>query len=115
MKLLISTDNVLENYAYWEWDGLGPCPQRWKVKPGLDYVLRDLTDEEIATMESKVIPMLKEEIEQDDRERNVTIDTWQVVNDDYEEDYIEIIRPYDDPERPFTTRKRLNKTTEKGM
>ena len=51
MKLLISTDNVLENYAYWEWDGLGPCPQRWKVKPGLDYVLRDLTDEEIATME----------------------------------------------------------------
>ena len=60
-------------------------------------------------------PSFKEEIEQDDREMNVTIDTWRVVNDDYEEDYIEIIRPYDDPERPFTTRKRLKKTVEKGM
>ena len=104
MKLLIWTDNVLENYGFWEWGNHGPCPQRWKVKPALDYVLRDLTDEEIATIESKVIPVLKEEIEQDDEERNVTINTWQVVNDDYEEDFIEIIRPYDDPEQPFTLR-----------
>ena len=104
MKLLISTDNVLENYAYWEWDSLGPCPQRWKVKPGLDYVLRDLTDEEIATMESKVIPMLKKEIDQDDEERVERVGSWQVVNDDYEEDYIEIIRTDDNPEQPYTFR-----------
>ena len=26
MKLLIWTDDVLENYGYWGWDGDGPCP-----------------------------------------------------------------------------------------
>ena len=105
MKLLISTDNVLENYAYWEWDGVGPCPQGWRVKPGLDYVLRDLTDEEIATMESKVIPMLKKEIDQDDEERVERVGSWQVVNDDEEEEhYIEIIRTDDNPEQPYTFR-----------
>ena len=104
MKLLIWTWNNSENNDYVEWDGDGPCPEEWEAKPGLTYVLRDLTDEEIATMESKVIPMLKEELDQDDEERVERVGSWQVVNDDYEEDYIEIIRPYDDPEKPFTTR-----------
>ena len=105
MKLVISTDNILENYAYWEWNGFGPCPQGWRVKPGVDYVLRDLTDEEIATMESKVIPMLKKEIYQDDEERVERVGSWQVVNDDEEEEhYIEFIRTDDNPEQPYTFR-----------
>ena len=63
MKLIIWTYNVSENNDYVEWDGDWPCPEKWEANPGLDYVLRDLTDEEIATMESKVIPVLKEEID----------------------------------------------------
>ena len=108
MKLIIWTYNVSENNDYVEWDGDGPCPEKWEANPGLDYVLRDLTDEEIATMESKVIPVLKEEIEQVNEESFVVIDIWRVVDDDDEDytegDYAEIIRPYHDPEQPFTLR-----------
>ena len=111
MKLLIWTWNISENNDYVEWDGDGPCPEEWEAKPGLTYVLRDLTDEEIATMDSKVISVLKEEIEQVNEEGFVTIDIWHVVDDDEEEeDYTEIIRPYDDPEKPFILRYVPNKT-----
>ena len=105
MKLIIWTYNVSENYDYVEWDGDGPCPEKTEANPGLDYVLRDLTDEEIATMDSKVIPVLKEEIELVHEEGFVLIDIWRVVDDDDEEEAsTEIIRPYDDPEQPFTLR-----------
>ena len=48
--------------------------------------------------------MLIEKIEQDYKERVERVGSWRVVNDDYKEDFIEIIRPYDDPEQPFTLR-----------
>ena len=48
--------------------------------------------------------MLKEKIEQDDEERVERVGSWQMVNDDYEEDYIEIIRTDDNPEQPYTFR-----------
>ena len=47
MELLIWTWNISENNDYVEWDRDGPCPEEWEAKPGLTYVFRDLTDEEI--------------------------------------------------------------------
>ena len=38
MKLLISTQ-FMENYGAHDWDGVGECPQYWKMKGGEEYFL----------------------------------------------------------------------------
>lgn len=39
MKKLVIQTQYLENYAAWDWDGQGRCPQGWKPKGGSTYVL----------------------------------------------------------------------------
>ena len=39
MKKLVIQTQYLENYAAWDWDGQGQCPQGWKPKGGSTYVL----------------------------------------------------------------------------
>ena len=39
MKKLVIHTQYLENYAAWDWDGQGRCPQGWKPKGGSTYVL----------------------------------------------------------------------------
>jgi hypothetical protein len=38
MKLYIQTQ-YKENYGAHNWDGEGECPQRWKFKGGIDYMI----------------------------------------------------------------------------
>jgi hypothetical protein len=32
----------MENYGAHDWDGLGECPQRWKMKGGSEYMITDV-------------------------------------------------------------------------
>lgn len=79
MAILVVRTQVLENYAFPDYDGQGECPQNWKPKGGELYVIRD------------VIPDITEEKELlDDLEKYIT------QNDNYTQEYIQNFRMYPD-------------------
>ena len=39
---IVSTSQVLENYAAHDWDGKGECPQHWKCKFGYTYLVHNV-------------------------------------------------------------------------
>jgi len=58
MKKLVIQTQYMENYAAWDWDGQGECPQGWKFKGGSTYVLPNCGDVDadavVATIESHI-------------------------------------------------------------
>lgn len=48
-RVVVSVQHY-ENYGWCDWDGNGPCPQRWKAKGGSDYiVVEGLSEKDMLT------------------------------------------------------------------
>jgi len=60
MKLIIQTQ-MSENYGSHDWDGIGECPQYWKMKGGNTYVIPNLSAEQCNDL--KLIDDVKSHIE----------------------------------------------------
>jgi hypothetical protein len=45
MKKLVIQTQYKENYAAWDWDGQGECPQGWKFKGGTTYVMPNCAED----------------------------------------------------------------------
>lgn len=81
MKLVIYTQNK-ENYGAFDWDGKGACPQYWKNKGGEVYVVENLSERSIASINANGIPTLKSLIEHDSDYYMVRVDVYNIVEDD---------------------------------
>lgn len=82
MKLHIVTQ-VEENYGAHDWDGVGYCPQYWKMKGGNDYIY-DLgtagrNDEALA----ELVSMFRKQIEENNIGYREYIIGYGVVADDF--------------------------------
>lgn len=78
-KLLITTQ-IHENYGAHDWDGKGECPQYWKAKGGMDYVVKKFKDLNKVT---EVVMALRSQIECDNEHFREHIIGWEIVADDY--------------------------------
>ena len=83
MKLLITTQ-IDENYGAHDWDGKGECPQYWKSKGGMDYVVENFSDFSQVT---ETVTALRGQIECDNAGYREQIIDWEVVADDYLTEY----------------------------
>lgn len=84
MKLLITTQ-VYENYAWSEDGSIGTGAEAyWKPKGGDEYIVRDIQNEEEATV---AVMALREEIETANDYMTETIIDYQLVKDDYLTDF----------------------------
>lgn len=45
---IVALYQYAENYASWDWDGKGDCPQGWKMKGGVDEILVEGVDSDMA-------------------------------------------------------------------
>jgi hypothetical protein len=82
-KLLITTQ-VFENYGAHDWDGTGECPQYWKAKGGMDYVVKNFKKLNKVT---ETVMALRGQIEQSNEYFRETIIDFNVVADDYLTDF----------------------------
>ena len=82
-KLLITTQ-VYENYGAHDWDGTGECPQYWKAKGGMDYVVKKFKKLNKVT---ETVMALRGQIEQSNEYFRETIIDFTVVADDYLTDF----------------------------
>lgn len=57
MKVAIYTQ-YMENYGAHDWDGVGECPQYWKMKGGNTYVIENLTAAQAQKAISSGLPTL---------------------------------------------------------
>ena len=81
MKLLIQTQ-IHENYGAHAWDGNGPCPSyHWKAKGGDTYVVRYLTEAQVAKISSDGIPTLRKLIESNTDYFKVSIIAYGIHDD----------------------------------
>ena len=78
MKLLITTQ-VYENYGAHDWDGVGECPQYWKAKGGIDYVVKKINVNKV----TETVMALRSQIECDNHGFREHIINWEVVANDY--------------------------------
>jgi hypothetical protein len=78
LKLLIQTQ-VYENYGAHDWDGTGACPQYWKAKGGMDYVVRDVGVQDL----DSVVRFATEQVEQANDYYTEAVIDWRVVADSY--------------------------------
>ncbi len=79
MKLAIYTQ-YMENYGAHDWDGVGECPQYWKMKGGSTYVVEGLTAAQAGVARS----MLRSLIEYDNEAAREYIRDITAVADDAE-------------------------------
>ena len=79
MAILVIRTQVLENYAFPDYDGQGECPQNWKPKGGELYVINNVLPD--ITEEKELIDALEYLITQ---------------NDNYTQEYIQNFRMYPD-------------------
>lgn len=63
MQILIVLQ-YCENYAAARWDGTGQCPQGWKNKGGLDYVVQGVSEEEAPGFVDGTSPILQEVLQE---------------------------------------------------
>lgn len=82
-KLLITTQ-VYENYGAHDWDGTGECPQYWKAKGGMDYVVKNFKKLNKVT---ETVMALRGQIEQSNECFRETIIDFTIVADDYLTDF----------------------------
>lgn len=78
-KLLITTQ-VYENYGAHDWDGEGECPQYWKAKGGVDYVIKNVDE---CDMIDVVVDRVRAQIECDSEGYQESIIGYRVVADGY--------------------------------
>jgi hypothetical protein len=78
MKLIIQTQ-VYENYGAHDWDGTGQCPQYWKAKGGMDYVVKKINVNKV----TETVMALRSQIECDNEGFQESIVNWEVVADNY--------------------------------
>jgi len=79
-KILITTQTQ-ENYGAHDWDGAGQCPQYWKFKGGMDYVIKKFKGSHAdATM---AVMALRSQIECDNDHFRETIIDFRIVKDNY--------------------------------
>jgi len=79
-KILITTQTQ-ENYGAHDWDGTGECPQYWKFKGGMDYVIKKFKGSHAdATM---AVMALRSQIECDNVGFRENIIDFRIVKDNY--------------------------------
>lgn len=81
MKISIQTQ-ICENYGAHDWDGKGECPQHWKFKGGENYVVLNLTVEQVMRIKDKGIPTLKSLIEVNNSMFQEYVTDWAILDDD---------------------------------
>ena len=86
MKLHIQTQ-VEENYGAHDWDGVGVCPQYWKMKGGNDYMISLGTSISNAERLNALVASARPQIEEDSQYYREYILGWDVVEDDYLTDF----------------------------
>ena len=79
-KILITTQTQ-ENYGAHDWDGTGECPQYWKFKGGMDYVVKKLKGSH--TDATAVVMALRSQIECDNQGFRENIIDFRIVKDNY--------------------------------
>jgi hypothetical protein len=79
MLLVIQTQNE-ENYGAHDWDGVGECPQYWKMKGGQEYKVTNVPLE--GSIEA-VVEMVRGDIEMSNEGYRSYIVGYGVENDDY--------------------------------
>lgn len=64
-RFLLCTQ-YMENYAAFDWNGEGVCPQSWRPKGGMEYVypvddavFAKMTDEEVSTLFARLTPLVE--------------------------------------------------------
>jgi hypothetical protein len=77
-KLLITTQ-IQENYGAHDWDGVGECPQYWKMKGGNDYVVKKIN----VNKATETVMALRGQIECDNMGFREWVIAWEVVADEY--------------------------------
>jgi len=80
MKLHIWTQDI-ENYGAHDWDGKGECPQYWKAKGGVDFIVPKFKgNEEDATM---AVMSLRSQIEENSQYFCREVIGWSIVPKDF--------------------------------
>jgi hypothetical protein len=86
MKLHIVTQ-IEENYGAHNWDGVGSCPQYWKMKGGNDYMFNlgpaGRSEEALA----ELVAVLRGQIEEDNQGYREYIVGYGVVSDNFLTDF----------------------------
>lgn len=80
MKLLITTQ-CQENYGAHDWDGLGSCPQYWKMKGGNDYVILNYDQGHEGL--GAVLDQVRGQFEEDNAYFREYVIGTEIVEDDY--------------------------------
>lgn len=81
MKLFVTTQ-YRENYAAWDWDGKGACPQYWKNKGGRDYFLQLGNPLDLTVVEDLVKAVVAKVEVRNDYVEEYAVD-WFIESDDY--------------------------------
>jgi len=85
MKILITTQ-YMENYAAHDWDGIGECPQGWKMKGGEDFII-SVEDFRLVPFSSSLdmlVDSLREKIEYSNNFSKEYIIGYDLVEDDFQ-------------------------------
>jgi hypothetical protein len=89
MKLVIATQYE-ENYGAHDWDGVGECPQYWKMKGGSTFVVENLTAEQAERARASGCPTLRGLIDCGDQvAKEYVVSVYVVAND------VEVCEPWD--------------------
>ena len=80
MKLHIWTQDA-ENYGAHDWDGTGECPQYWKFKGGVDFIVPKFKgNEQDATL---AVMSLRSQIEENSQYFRREVIGWSIVPNDF--------------------------------
>lgn len=81
MKIVITTQYA-ENYGAHDWDGVGKCPQYWKMKGGSTYVVQNLTVAQVLKIKEHGIPTITALINYSNDGSRETVVDWSILDDD---------------------------------
>jgi hypothetical protein len=88
MKIIINTQ-VHENYGAHDWDGKGECPQYWKAKPGCDYVIENISMDDVLAADNAsnylrgIIDQYRSKFENDSEYYQEYLIDWNLEEDDF--------------------------------
>jgi hypothetical protein len=82
MKLHLQTQ-YKENYGAHNWDGEGECPQRWKFKGGIDYMIPLPYDMPSKGLIQMITELAVVHVERKNYYCEEYVIHWEVVPDDY--------------------------------
>jgi hypothetical protein len=91
MKIIITTQDR-ENYGAHTWNGEGQCPQHWKNKGGVDYVINDLSVEQAQNIEDNFDNLVGKHLNVSDEYFNTYVISYNIVENEelFEDDLTEI-------------------------